>query len=158
MTCFNTITALEILLHKYDVRYGDSVYRQVFGIPIGINCAPLNHDKHQQRPIETILIQKSYDTLRYLKDILALNNDDFSIYTEEIYSAELTLNKAITNNEHCPFLDRDIYDFKGKLNNKIYDKRYDFSFPIVDYSFLDGDVPLILIYCVYISCSIHSYM
>ena len=38
-----------------------------------------------------------------------------------------------------------------KLNNKIYDKRDDFSFPIVNYPFLDDDVPLSPSYSVYIS-------
>ena len=33
---------------------------------------------------------------------------------------------------HCPFLDLDIYITNGKLNTKIYDKRNDFSFPIVN--------------------------
>ena len=33
-------------------------------------------------------------------------------------------------------------NMNGKLNTKIYDKRDDFSFPIVNYPFLDGDVPL----------------
>ena len=72
------------------------------------------------------------------------------MYTKEIYPAELTFNKVDTNNEHCPFLDLDIYIFNGKLNTKIYNKRDDFSFPIVDYPFLDGDVLLTQSY-VYIS-------
>ena len=64
----------------------------------------------------------------------------FSMYTKhakEIYSADLTLNKANTNNEHCLFLDLDIYVFNGKLNAKIYDKIDDFSFQIVNYPFLE---------------------
>ena len=31
------------------------------------------------------------------------------MYTKEIYPVELTLNKANTNTDHCPFLDLDIY-------------------------------------------------
>ena len=84
-----------------------------------------------------------------MADILALNNDDFSMYIKEIYPVELTLNN--TNNDHCPFLDLDIYIINGKPNTTIYDKRDNFSFPIVNYPFLDGDVPLSPSYGVYVS-------
>ena len=40
-TCFDTIYALEFLLDNIFVRFGDSVYRQIIGIPMGTNCAPL---------------------------------------------------------------------------------------------------------------------
>ena len=43
-TCFDTITALEFLLDNICVRFGDSVYRQVIGILMGTNCAPLIAD------------------------------------------------------------------------------------------------------------------
>ena len=74
-----------------------------------------------------------------------------SMYTKEIYPVELTLNKANTNNDLCPFLELDIYIINGKLNTKNYDKRDDFSFLILNYSFADGDVPLSPSYGVYIS-------
>ena len=98
------------------------------------------------------MIHKFNNTFRYLDDTLALNNDDFSMYTKEIYPVEITLNKANINNDHCPFIDLDIYIIiNGKLNTKIYDKRDDFSFPIINYPFLDGDVSLSPFYGVYIS-------
>ena len=37
------------------------------------------------------------------------------------------------------------------MSNKIYDKRYDFDFEIVNFPFLDGDVPRSTSYGVYIS-------
>ena len=116
-TCFDTIYALEFLLDNIFVRFGDSVYRQVIGIPMGTNCAPLIADlflycyelqfmtKISKDPSKQHLIQKFNNTFRYLDDILALNNDDFSMYTKEIYSVELSLNKANTNNDNCPFPD-----------------------------------------------------
>ena len=77
--------------------------------------------KISKDPSKQHLIQKFNNTFRYSDDIQALNNDDFSMNTKEIYPVELTLNKAITNNDHCPFLDLDIYIINRKLNTKIYD-------------------------------------
>ena len=39
----------------------------------------------------------------------------------------------------------------GIVSSKIYDKRDDFNFDIVNFPFLDGDVPRSLSYGVYIS-------
>lgn len=49
------------------------------------------------------------------------------------------------------FLDLHITLSQGNLNTRVYDKRDDFSFPIVNFPFLDGDVPLAPSYGVYIS-------
>ena len=38
------ITALEFLLDNIYARFGNSVYRQIIGIPMGTNCAPLIAD------------------------------------------------------------------------------------------------------------------
>ena len=162
-TCVEMIAALDFLLDNIFIRFGDSIYRQVIGIPMGTNCAPLIADlflycyesefmtRINKDATKNDLIQKFNNTYRYLDDILAINNDDFDLYSKDIYPKELTLNKANTDNKHCPFLDLDIRLCDGNLHTKIYDKRDDFSFPIVNYPFLDGDVPMAPSYGVYIS-------
>lgn len=62
-----------------------------------------------------------------------------------------TLNKTNTNNKHVPFFDLDICIINWKLNTIIYDKRYDFSFPIVNHPFSNGDISLSQSFGVYIS-------
>ncbi len=65
-------------------------------------------------------------------------------------------NKANTNNDHCPFFYLDIYTIYGKLYiKKKCVKRDDFSFPIVNYTFLNGDVTLSPSYGVYVSPLAH---
>ena len=48
-------------------------------------------------------------------------------------------------------LDLHLFISDGFVKTKIYDKRNDFDFDIVNLPFLDGDVPRWTSYCVYIS-------
>ena len=43
-TCLDVCESLSFLLDNIYVRFGDAVYRQVIGIPMGTNCAPLVAD------------------------------------------------------------------------------------------------------------------
>ena len=58
-----------------------------------------------------------------------------------IYPPELQLNKANTSDIEAPFLDLHLSISNGFVSSKIYDKRDDFDFDIVNFPFLDGDVP-----------------
>ena len=51
----------------------------------------------------------------------------------------------------APFLDLDLSITNGIVSCKISDKRVDFNFEIVNFPFLDGDVPRSHSYDVYIS-------
>ena len=64
----------------------------------------------------------------------------------QIYLTELQFNKANSSDTEAPFLDLSITN--GIVSSKVYDKRDDFNFEIVNFPFLDGDVPS---YSVYIS-------
>ena len=59
----------------------------------------------------------------------------------QIYPPELQLKKANTSNTEAPFLDLHLSISNGFVSSKIYDKRDDFDFDIVNFPFLDGDVP-----------------
>ena len=67
-----------------------------------------------------------------------------------IYRNGLT-NKANTSDTEAPFLDLHLYISNGFVSSKIYDKRDDFDFDIVNFPFLDGDVPRSTSYGVNIS-------
>ena len=68
-----------------------------------------------------------------------------------IYPPELHLFKANTADTEAPFLDLHLSISNGFVSSKIYDKRDDFDFDIVNFPFLDGDVPYSTRYGVYIS-------
>ena len=66
-----------------------------------------------------------------------------------IYPKELRLNKTNESDFSAPFLDLDLSINNGIISSKIYDKRDDFEFAIVNYAHLDGDVPRATSYGVY---------
>ena len=68
-----------------------------------------------------------------------------------VYPPELQLNKANTSDTEAPFLDLHLSISNGFVSSKIYDKRDDFDFDIVNFPFLDGDAPRSTSYGVYIS-------
>ena len=88
-------------------------------------------------------------TSRYLDDILNINNVYFDNMVSQIYPSELQLNKANTSDTEAAFLDLHLSIII--VSTKIYDKRDDFDFEIVNFPFSDGDVPRSTSYGVYIS-------
>ena len=75
--------------------------------------------------------------------------------TSQIYPSELQLNKANTSYTEATFLGLHLSISNDIVSVKIYDKRDDFDFEIVNFPFLDGDVPRFTSYGVYISQLIH---
>ena len=68
-----------------------------------------------------------------------------------IYPSELQLNKANVSDTEASFLDLQLSISDGFVHTKIYDKRDDFDFDIVNFQFLDGNVPRSTSYGIYIS-------
>ena len=69
----------------------------------------------------------------------------------QIYPTELQLDKANSSDTEAWFLDLNLSITNGIVSSKIYDKRDGFNFEIVNFPFLDGDVPSSPSYGVYIS-------
>ena len=88
-------------------------------------------------------------TSRYLDDILNNNNVYFDNMVSQIYPSELRLNKA--NNSDTEVASLHLSISNDIVSTKIYDKRADFDFEIVNFPFLDDDVPHSTSYGVYIS-------
>ena len=88
---------------------------------------------------------------RCLDDLLNIDNPYFEGMVNQIYPSELQLNKANTSDTEAPLLDLHLSISNGFVSSKIYDKRDDFDFDIVNFPFLDGDVPRRPSYGVFIS-------
>ena len=68
-----------------------------------------------------------------------------------IYPSELQLNKTNVSDTEALFLNLHLSISDGFVKTKIFDKRDDFYFDIVNFPCLDGDVPRSTSYGVYIS-------
>ena len=86
------------------------------------------------------IIETFNSTSRYLDDLLNTGNPYFEGMVNRIYPPELQLNKAYTSDTEAPFLDLHLSISNGFVSSKIYAKRDDFDFDIVNFPFLDGDV------------------
>ena len=159
-SCQNVCEALIYLLDNIYIRFGTKLYRQIVGIPMGTNCAPLVADLFlicYERDFMTSLsavkqaeiIEAFKSTSRY--DLLNIDNPYFKSMVNRIYPPELQLKKANTSDTEAPFFYLHLSISNGFVSSKIYDKGDDFDFDIVNFPFLDGDVPRSTSYGVYIS-------
>ena len=129
---------------------------------MGTNCAPLVADFflfYYERDFmlslsdnnQTDIFEAFNSTSRYLDYLLNIDNPYFEQMVGQIYPTELQLNKANSSDTEAPFLDSNLSVTNGIVSFKIYDKQDDFNFEIVNFQFLDGDVPRSPSYGVYIS-------
>ena len=63
------------------------------------------------------------------------DNPYFEGMVNQIYPSELQLNKAYSSDTEAPFLDLHLSISNGFISSKIYDKRDDFDFDIVNFPF-----------------------
>ena len=68
----------------------------------------------------------------------------------QLYPSELQL-KANTSDTEAMILDLHLSSSNDIVSTKIYDKHDNFDFVIVNFPFLDGDIPRSISYVVYIS-------
>ena len=90
-------------------------------------------------------------TSRYLDDVLNNYYVHFDNIISQIFPSELQLNKANTSETKAAFLDVHLSISSDIVSTKIYDKRDNFDFEIVNFPFLDGDVPRSTSYELYFS-------
>ena len=138
-SCQKVCDALVYLLDNIFIRFRTKLYRKIIGIPMGNNCAPAD------------IIEAFNSTSRYLYDLLNIGKIYFDQMVDRICSTELKLNRANSSDTEAPFLDLNLCISNGTISTKIYDKWDDFDFDIVNFPFLDGDVPRRTSYGEYIS-------
>ena len=161
-TCTDVCEVVRFVLDNAYIKFGHDLYKQAVGIPMVANYAPLMADLflycyerdymlNLSKSGNLALIDKFNNTFRYIDDILSFDNPLFTDNIKCIYPSELQLNKSNASDQEASFLDLHLKVNNGKININVYDKRDDFNFKIVNYPFLDGDIPISPSYGVFIS-------
>ena len=91
------------------------------------------------------------NTFRYIDDLLTLNNPTFEKEIKNIYPPQLELKKTTETDSRLSYLDLEVNIVEGKFTTAVYDKRDGFSFHIVNFPYMDSNIPSKPAYGVYIS-------
>ena len=157
----DVIKMLEYLIDNIFVDFGGRIFQQTIGIPMGINCAPLLADlvlySYEAEFVQSLLqagkihlAQQFNFTYRYIDDVLSLKKK-IAEYLEFIYPRELEIKETTETAASFSYLDCYLYIDNGKLTTRLYDKRDDFNFPIVNFPFLSSNISSAPAYGVYVS-------
>ena len=95
-TADNICKMIEFLIDNIFVQFGGRLLRQVIGIPIGTNCAPLLADlflySYENEFLDNMIksghrrLARSFNLCyRYIDDLIIFNNKTFLDYLKEIY-------------------------------------------------------------------------
>ena len=164
-TCWDKdelINHVKWLISNIYVVCGDSMFKQVIGIPMGTDCAPFLANlflfAYEYKWLLKKLENKEFDVLkkfnvcfRYIDDLLCINNhqlmDDVmtDIYPKEL---SLTSDNAVLQ---CHYLDLDLEIRNNKIHSKLFDKRDAFGFKIINFPDLSGNIPCKQSYGVFAS-------
>ena len=154
---------IEFLVDNIYVRFGGQLFRQMVGIPMGTNCAPLLADlffySYENEFLDKLIKEGKRKLARkfnlsycYFDDIISFNNKRFKEFISDIYPKELTISETTESTSVASYLD--LLFTRGKSNNittKLYDKRDAFGFHIVNFPFMSSNIPSAPAYGVYAS-------
>ena len=130
---------IEFLIDDIFVRFGGCLFRQVIGIPVGKNCAPLLADlflySYENESLYNIIrsghrrLARSFNLCyRYTDVFTVFYNKKYLDYVKEIHPSQLTVEKANKSDHLADYLDLTfIIGSEGKLSTKSYDRRDDFD-------------------------------
>ena len=114
-TADNICKMIEFLIDNIFVQFGGCLFRQVIGIPMGTNCAPLLADlflySYENEFLDNMIrsghrrLARSFNLCyRYIDDLIVFNNKKFLDYLKEIYPSQLTVEKANKSDHLADYL------------------------------------------------------
>ena len=145
------------------VIFGGQVYKQIIGIPMGISAGPhianiyLHQFEHEYFKVlyesnDKVALKNMAHIFRFQDDLLALNDSGYlESVLSLIYPPEMVVNKTNISVCKSTFLDLLISIYRGKFLVKLFDKRKEYSFDVISYPFLDGNIPKGPSYGIFIS-------
>ena len=148
--------SIRYLVNNCFFKLGDKIFRQVIGIPMGLDPAPFmanlflyHYENKWVRGLKKISLQRARKyslSFRFIDDLFIINDDgEFERSYKEIYPPELQLNKEHFGDK-VSFLDLCITKKDRQLSMNLFDKRDDFPFSIVRMPFSTSNIPSTMFY------------
>ena len=162
LTKDDIVTRFTYLLNNIYIKYQDTLYRQIIGIPMGTDCAPdlanLFLFSYEYQYVMNLINSNSPDIeklryiYRYIDDLIVLNDDGYfnSIYLN-IYPSELELKLTSDSIHNANYLDMNISINNKQFIHKLYDKRNDFTFKVISMPNMSSNIPFRPTYGVFYS-------
>ena len=148
----NLVQILDFILDNIYVKFGDHIFKQVIGIPIGLDSgqdiANLLLYQYESSYVKNLSkrdlnsAKKFSTSFRYIDDLSSADFPDFKTHLPMIYPPELVINASSDSLKTVNYLDITIKsDNFSNLIFSIFDKRDDFNFDIVNFPYLDSCIP-----------------
>ena len=142
----------EFLVDNIYVRFGRQLFRQMVGIPMGANCAPLLADlllySYENECLDKLikegerkLARKLSLSYSYTDDLISFNNKILKEFISDIYPKELT---SVPSYLDLLFT----RDKNNSITTKLFDKRDAFGFYVVNFPFMSSNISSAPVYDV----------
>ena len=157
--CFDKDTlfkSIQFLINNSYITFGNKIFHQVIGIPMGSNFSPLLADLFlfncEHDFISSLNINDTFmfrNITRYIDDLAVINFPNFNNYISKIYPQCLEVTTT-SNLDNIHYLDLNITISKP-INFTIFDKREEFNFPIINFPHFSSNIPLQIFKSVFVS-------
>ena len=144
---------------------GNSILRQIIGIPMGTNCAPVlaniflyvyeaDYITRMEKLKGLGFARSFHNTYRLIDDVLSVDNPNIQEALSKpaesggLYPKALTLNPTSSSIEEVDFIGIHIVATKSRFHLSVYDKRKSFPFYVRRYPRLDSLIPKNIAYGV----------
>mgnify|MGYP006105434433 CR=1 FL=1 len=165
-TKYKILEAIEFLIRNAHIKFGNLIFRQICGIPMGmipapgfaklglgvdefLYCSKLLKDK------KTNILRKLINMVRYIDDIGVANFLDFGNIAKDIYPRSLILNKSNSSSIlNSSFLDLNVSVYDNEFVTEVYNKIDDYDFRVITFPFLESNIVTTVCYSVFFGKSL----
>ena len=144
--------AIHFLLYNTFVYFGGFILKQFRGIPMGGNSssqfADLSLCKSEFNYMITLIKEKKFslakllsNNTRYVDDLATINYLHFERLIPHIYPSDLKMERSGNDNKNINYLDVNIQIGDNGVSTHVYNKLDDFDFPVVSFTFPQGNTP-----------------
>ena len=149
---FTLLKLIEFVVRNTYFQFGEEIYKQEIGIPMGTDCAPwvanltlfayeFTYMTNKIKTNELVICRKLSHCFRFIDDITAINDDGlFEKLYKGIYPNTLILKKVNDNNCNADVLDICISVINNKFVCKLYDKRQNFPFQCNKFPCIESNI------------------